>query len=149
MGYRLLTEGYCDGWSKLWNASTGSLISSSASRPSRWCPEQEVGQRSPHGAVATSPDGTIVAEASPNGTMQLLDGTSGTPLTTFAAGHEGVQTIAFDRSGATHRDRQLGWHRHRSRRNVGPAPADVRRAQRDRRKRRLQPRRHDARHGRR
>jgi WD40 repeat protein len=63
------------------------------------CPEQPTGQRFYISVGATSPDGNVAAQAAANGTVQLLDARSGRVLATLAGGHQGVQAIAFDRSG--------------------------------------------------
>jgi len=98
-GKRLLTTGACDGRAKLWNAETGALISSTPAPPDPMCPQLLTGQRAPIGVGATSPDGRVAAQATDSGTVQLLDSTSGGVLRTLPGGHEGVQSIAFDRSG--------------------------------------------------
>jgi WD40 repeat protein len=98
-GTRLLTSGACDGKTKLWNAQSGSRIWSITTQRQPGCPEQPTGQRFSHGVGATSPDGNVAAQAGANGTVQLLDATSGRVLRTLAGGHQGVQTVAFDRSG--------------------------------------------------
>ncbi len=98
-GSRLLTVGACDGKTKLWNARSGSLISSTATQRQASCTEQATGQRLSQAVAATSPDDNVAAQASANGTVQLLDSTSGRLVRTLPGGHQGVQTIAFDRSG--------------------------------------------------
>jgi WD40 repeat protein/DNA-binding SARP family transcriptional activator/energy-coupling factor transporter ATP-binding protein EcfA2 len=98
-GGRLLTVGACDGKTKLWNARSGSLISSTARRRQASCTGQATGQRLYQTVDATSPDGSVVAQASANGTVQLLDSTSGRLIRTLPGGHQGVQAIAFDRGG--------------------------------------------------
>jgi WD40 repeat protein/DNA-binding SARP family transcriptional activator len=100
-GRRILTSGACDGKTKLWNAQTGALISTIATAIARQpgCPTQATGQRYSADVEAPSPVGSIVAQASPDGSVQLLDSTSGVLLRTLSGGHHGVQTIAFDGSG--------------------------------------------------
>ena len=98
-GSRLLTAGACDGKTKLWNAQSGSLISSTAKQRQASCTVPATGQRLYQTVDATSPDGSLVAQATANGTVQLLASTSGTLVRTLPGGHQGVQAIAFDRSG--------------------------------------------------
>jgi WD40 repeat protein len=98
-GTRLLTVGACDGKTKLWNARSGSLISSTATRRQESCTGQATGQRLSQAVAATSPDGRVVAQASPDGSVQLLDSTSGRVVRTLPGGHQGVKAIAFDGSG--------------------------------------------------
>ena len=94
---RLLTVGACDGKSKVWNARSGSPISSTATQRQWSCTEQ--GHRTSQVVSSTSPDFSVTAQASPNGTVQLLDSSSGRLVRTLPGGHQGVQTIAFDHSG--------------------------------------------------
>jgi WD40 repeat protein len=98
-GRQLLTWGACDGRAKVWNAETGTLISSAPAQRESTCPQQLTGQRAPAAVDQTSPDGRIAAQATDNGSVQLLDSTSGTVLRTLPGGHQGVQTIVFDHSG--------------------------------------------------
>jgi WD40 repeat protein/DNA-binding SARP family transcriptional activator len=98
-GRQLLTRGDCDGKEKLWNAETGTLISSAPTPRNESCPQQSTGQRSAAGVGTTSPDGRIAAQATDNGSVQLLDSRSGEVIRTLPGGHQGVQTIAFDHSG--------------------------------------------------
>jgi WD40 repeat protein/DNA-binding SARP family transcriptional activator len=98
-GKRLLTTGACDGKTKVWNAQTGSRISSTATPPEMGCPDQVSGQDSPSAVEATSPDDKITAQVDARGTVQLLDSASGRLLLTLPVGHQGVQSIAFGHSG--------------------------------------------------
>jgi WD40 repeat protein/DNA-binding SARP family transcriptional activator len=98
-GRRLLTTGACDDREKVWNAETGALISSAPSQRYPECPQQLTGERFPAGVEETSPDGRVTAQATPNGTVDLLDARSGRVLRTLDRGHLGVQKIVFDRSG--------------------------------------------------
>ena len=97
-GSRLLTVGACDGKTKIWNARSGSLISTATQRHES-CTQQATGQRFSRAVAATSPDGSVAAQAIANGTVQLLDSTSGRLVRTLPGGHQGVQAIAFSRSG--------------------------------------------------
>ncbi len=99
-GSRLLTSGTCDGKLKLWNASSGALISTTSAPPEVDCGYKGTGTRFYAGVTATSPDATIVAQAGANGTVQLLDSHTGRLVRTLPGGHAGVQSIAFDRTGA-------------------------------------------------
>jgi WD40 repeat protein/DNA-binding SARP family transcriptional activator/energy-coupling factor transporter ATP-binding protein EcfA2 len=110
-GARLETTGACDGRTSLWNAETGALIrtyrtyavdpgglGAAASKPS--CSYYvTTGQRFNASSTATRPDGNVVAVAVQDGTVQLLDGRSGSLLATLAGGHGGARALAFDRSG--------------------------------------------------
>jgi len=98
-GTRLLTTGACDGKEKLWNASSGTLVLATTMPDREGCVEQSTGQRVDANVAATSPDGKVAAQATPNGTVQLLDSTSGKLLRMLPAGHQGVQAVAFDPSG--------------------------------------------------
>jgi WD40 repeat protein/DNA-binding SARP family transcriptional activator/energy-coupling factor transporter ATP-binding protein EcfA2 len=98
-GRRLLTTGACDGKTKVWNAQSGSLISSTATPPEMDCPDQVTGQHNPSAVEATSHADNVIAQARANGTVLLLDSRSGRLLLTLPGGHQGVQAIAFDQSG--------------------------------------------------
>jgi WD40 repeat protein/DNA-binding SARP family transcriptional activator len=98
-GRRLLTSGVCDGKIKLWNARTGALISTSTAPPEQQCGYKGTGTRFYAGVDATSPDGTSVAQADANGSVQILDAETGQVLRTLPGGHAGVQSIRFDPSG--------------------------------------------------
>jgi WD40 repeat protein/DNA-binding SARP family transcriptional activator/energy-coupling factor transporter ATP-binding protein EcfA2 len=97
-GRDLLTVGACDRKTKLWNARSGSLISSTPQQQES-CSAQVTGQRLSQAVSAPSPDRSVVAQAIENGSVQLLDSTSGTLVRTLPGGHQGVQAIAFDGSG--------------------------------------------------
>jgi WD40 repeat protein len=97
-GTRLLTSGWCDGRTKFWNARSGSLLWSLRSAPQGDCGSQPTGQRYYPDVNATGPDGSISAAAAANGTVRVFDA-SGQVHTTLAGGHQGVQAIAFDRTG--------------------------------------------------
>lgn len=109
-GRRLETTGACDNKTSLWNAETGALIQTHRRkakpgglvRPSACSYEVTAGQHfSAHSptSTATRPDGHVVAVAVQDGTVQLLDGRSGSPLATLPGGHGGAQALAFDRTG--------------------------------------------------
>jgi WD40 repeat protein/DNA-binding SARP family transcriptional activator/energy-coupling factor transporter ATP-binding protein EcfA2 len=98
-GRQLLTRGDCDGKEKVWNAETGMLISSAPTLRDESCPRQMTGQRAAAEVSATSPDGRIAAQATDNGSVQLLDSTTGEVIRTLPGGHQGVQTITFDGGG--------------------------------------------------
>jgi WD40 repeat protein len=99
-GTRLLTTGTCDGKTKLWNATTGSLIrtyTTGFTEPGA-CATQSTGQY--YATVeATSPDGKLGASAESGGGTQIVDTASGRLVRTLAGGHGGAQSIAFDGSG--------------------------------------------------
>ena len=103
-GRRLLTTGACDNATRLWNAQSGSLVSSATVNTGlpgfERCSRSLIGQRFLAHVVDTSPDGTVAAQENENGSVSLLDSTSGLPLRTLPGGHQGVQTVAFDHSGA-------------------------------------------------
>jgi WD40 repeat protein len=110
-GTQLETTGACDNKTSLWNAETGALIGTHRReakpgglvRPSACSYEVTAGQHfSSHSptSTATGPDGKVVAVAVQDGTVQLLDGRSGSLLATLPGGHGGAQALAFDRSGA-------------------------------------------------
>ncbi len=109
-GRRLLTSGTCDGKLKFWNASSGALISTTSAPPEQDCGYKGTGTRFYAGVTATSPDATIVAQAAPNGTVQLLDSHTGRPYGRFQAA-----TPACRRSRST--EPGHGW-----RRATGTAP---------------------------
>ncbi len=96
----MLTSGTCDGKLKLWNANSGALISTTSAPREQDCGYKGTGTRFYAGVTATNPDGTIVAQAEANGTVQLLDSHTGRLLRTLPGGHAGVQAIRFDRTGA-------------------------------------------------
>jgi WD40 repeat protein len=96
-GRQVMTRGDCDGKEKVWNAETGTLISTSPAPRDVSCPQHPSGQRAAADVGSTS--GRIVAQATDNGSVELLDATTGTVVRTLPGGHEGVQAITFDGSG--------------------------------------------------
>jgi WD40 repeat protein len=101
-GTRLETTETCGDKTSLWSAETGKLIRSYRTHGIGGCSFQDTtGQRfdARASSTATRGDGNFVALAAQDGTVQLLDGRSGSLLATLAGGHGGAQSLAFDSTG--------------------------------------------------
>ena len=75
-----------------------SLISSTATQRQESCTEQATGQRLSRRSPPPAPTPASSLRRA-NGSVQLLDSTSGRLVRTLPGGHQGVQAIAFDGSG--------------------------------------------------
>ena len=94
-GHKLLTTGFVDGRTKLWNARTGALIDTYKTPAQPGAGVIPASYRSRISLGATSPDGEFTARVALDGKAGLYTAT-GETLLQFGTEHGGVQGVAFD-----------------------------------------------------